>query len=338
MNRPPLGLTLGDPSGIGPEIAAKAWNNLRLSGSPFVVIGDCHALTATCKSLAISEPRPVTLNNDYIEDIFPDALPVIDIPCAMPVIPGKPQADNAPSIITSIENGVNLCLSGKFSGLVTNPISKSILYQGGFQFPGHTEFLAKLCLKNATDAPIHPVMMLMNDQLKAVPVTIHMPLRDAIDALNTNLIIKTGKIVHTAMKSDFGIEHPRLAFSGLNPHAGEAGHLGQEDDQIITPALEALRKDGIQVSGPHPADTLFHEEARQGYDVALCMYHDQALIPVKTLDFHGGVNVTLGLPIIRTSPDHGTAFDKAGQGIARPDSLIAALQQADIMATNRSRL
>ena len=335
MNRKPLGLTLGDPSGIGPELTVKAWQSLRHSGLAFVALGDRNILAQSLIALSLPEPWLVKDNIDKATEVFSDCLPVIDVPCSTPVQPGKPSSDNAQSIIESIRHGVSLCLTGQLNGLVTNPISKSMLYEGGFQFPGHTEFLAVLCSNKSSEDPIQSVMMLMNDQLKAVPVTIHMSLRDAIAALDTNLIIKTGRIVHTALQSDFGIENPRLAFTGLNPHAGEDGHLGQEDIQIITPALDVLRQDGIHVSGPHPADTLFHEEARETYDVAICMYHDQALIPVKTLDFHSGVNVTLGLPIIRTSPDHGTAFDIAGQGVARPDSLIAALHQADLMATNR---
>jgi 4-hydroxythreonine-4-phosphate dehydrogenase len=245
---------------------------------------------------------------------------------------GAPDTANAPAIIASIERAVRLAQSGEVAGVVTNPIAKSVLQESGFAHPGHTEFLAAL-----TGAVGREVMMLASPLLRVVPVTIHVSLRTALDQLSTDAIIGVGRITHQALKSDFGIARPRLAMAGLNPHAGESGRMGREEITLIQPAIDALREEDIFVTGPHPPDALFTETARQFYDVAICMYHDQALIPLKTLDVFGGVNVTLGLPIVRTSPDHGTAFDIAGLGRANAASLVAALQLASQIAHTRKQ-
>jgi 4-hydroxythreonine-4-phosphate dehydrogenase len=321
----PLALTLGDPDGIGPEIALKAWRALRDCGPRFVLIADpAHAFEA---ARLLDLPRPEALTGwAGAGAIFPDALPVIPLP----------SASGAHAALASIDAGVAAALSGDASGLVTNPISKARLYEAGFPFPGHTEYLAHLTAQAPVSGPRGPVMMLAGGGLRCALVTIHRPLREAIDALTPESVVHTARIVAHALARDFAITRPRLALAGLNPHAGEGGALGREEIDILAPALETLRADGIDIAGPLPPDTMFHAEARAHYDAAICLYHDQGLIPVKTLDFHGGVNVTLGLPIVRTSPDHGTAFDIAGQGIARPDSLIAALKLAADMAAARS--
>ena len=247
-------------------------------------------------------------------------------------IPGRPSAANAPAVIASIEQAVRLIQAGHFSGIVTNPISKAVLKSAGFAHPGHTEFLAAL-----TGMAGGEVMMLASPALRVVPVTIHVSLRRALDTLTTDLIVTVSRITAAALRRDFGIVSPRLAMAGLNPHAGEQGHMGDEETTLIQPAIDILRAEGITVTGPHPPDTMFTEHARKTYDAAICQYHDQALIPLKTLDMWGGVNVTLGLPIVRTSPDHGTAFDIAGRGIADPASLIAAIRLADTITRNRAQ-
>jgi 4-hydroxythreonine-4-phosphate dehydrogenase len=262
--------------------------------------------------------------------LFTDALPVVDIGHRITAQPGKPDDSSAPAAITAIRNAVSDVAEGRAGAVVTNPIAKSVLYRAGFKHPGHTEFLAELA-GNGGPAPL-PVMMLWSPELAVVPVTIHLPLRDAITELSSDLIVRTALIVASDLKARFGIVRPRLAISGLNPHAGEDGSLGTEDQSIIAPAIATLRSEGIDVRGPLPADTMFHAAARKSYDCAICMYHDQALIPIKTIAFDDGVNVTLGLPFIRTSPDHGTAFDIAGTGKANPASLIAALRLAARMA------
>lgn len=328
----PLALTMGDPAGIGGELTLQAWCRHR-DGAPmpsFFAIDDPARLTAL--SGKIGQPVPVAeiATPEEAATVFDRALPVLPQRLARPPVAGRPDPANAPAVIESIERAVKLAEIGLCTGVVTNPINKKVLYDAGFAYPGHTEFLAALAQQDR-----HPVMMLVNAQLRVVPLTTHMALRDVFDALTPELIVTLAQTVDFALRQDFGIDRPRLAFAGLNPHAGEGGTLGREEIEIFAPALKRLRAEGIDARGPHAADTLFHEDARSNYDVALCGYHDQALIPVKTLDFHGGVNVTLGLPIIRTSPDHGTAFDIAGTGTARPDSLIAALRLAGDMAANR---
>ena len=331
----PLAVTLGDPAGIGPEIIVKAWAALRQDGPAFMVVGDHDALSAArsgggAKLRRISSPEAAA-------DIFADALPVLDLPLLCPVVAGKPSPTYAPAVIRWIETGVGLALSGAVCGLVTAPIAKKPLYDAGFSFPGHTEFLAELTAGAAYAGPRGPVMMLAVAGLKTVLVTIHAPLSAAIASLTTARIVEVGRATAYALTHDFGIARPRLALAGLNPHAGENGALGREEIEIIDPAAAELRAMGIDCADARPADSLFHEQARARYDAVICLYHDQALIPVKTLDFWRGVNATLGLPIVRTSPDHGVGYDIAGRGLARADSLIAALQMAQEMASARTR-
>ena len=315
-----LALTMGDPAGIGGEITAGAWRRLRHDRLTFVLIGD--------PGLVGVPVRPVQSLREAAS-VFADAVPVLPLALAAPVRPGCPDPAHGPAVIRSIERAVGLVQVGEAEAVVTNSISKANLYASGFPYPGHTEFLAAL-----TGAPL-PVMMLANDFLRVVPVTIHVSLRRALDALTTDGIVATARITAASLRDQFGIARPRLAVAGLNPHAGEAGAMGDEEETLIAPALAVLRAEGIEVSGPHPPDTMFTSAARAGYDAAVCMYHDQALIPLKTLDMSSGVNVTLGLPIVRTSPDHGTAFDIAGQGRADPSSLVAALRLAHRMAVAR---
>ncbi len=331
--KPPLALTMGDPAGIGGEIALMAWQALRRSDTDaaFVYLGAPEPLRDLAAGLGLAAAIGTVCAPHEAADVFADALPVLPIETAAPVRPGIPDPANAPAVITAIARAVALARDREVAGVVTNPINKAVLYEHGFRHPGHTEFLADLC---GITAP--PVMMLVSDQLRVVPVTVHLPLVEAIRSLTTEAIITAGRICAAALVEDFGVAAPRIAVAGLNPHAGEAGHLGREEIEIIAPAVSALHEEGIAVSDPAPADTLFHERARRRYDAVLCMYHDQALIPLKTLDFDGGVNVTLGLPIVRTSPDHGTAFDIAGGFTARPDSLIAALRLAARMAAARA--
>jgi 4-hydroxythreonine-4-phosphate dehydrogenase len=327
----PLALSAGDPAGVGGEIIAKAWRTLREDGPPFVVIGDAQLLAsagAGVKVQAVTRPREAL-------DVFTDALPVIDIPLLSPVVAGQPSPAYAPQVIRWIETGVGLALSGEVSGLVTAPIAKAPLYDAGFKFPGHTEFLAELTAAERFEGPRGPVMMLAAGDLRTTLATIHTPLAEVPGALTIEGIVNTGLVTADALRRDFGVAAPRLAVAGLNPHAGEGGAIGREEIEIIGPAVQALRDLGVDAIGPSPADTLFHAEARARYDGVLCMYHDQALIPVKMLDFWGGVNVTLGLPIVRTSPDHGTGFDIAGRGVARPDSLIAAIKLGAEIAARR---
>jgi 4-hydroxythreonine-4-phosphate dehydrogenase len=316
-----LALTMGEPAGIGGEIAAKAWVRRGEGVPPFFLIGEPCLLSA---------PTRLIDGPDEAADVFPRAVPVWRVPLARPVSIGHADPANAPAVLEAIRRGVTAVTSGKAAGLVTLPIRKETLYQAGFRHPGHTEYLAELA------GGVTPVMMLLCPGLRVVPVTIHVALKDALARLSAEAIVTAGRITAAALVADFGIAKPRLAVAGLNPHAGEGGALGREEIEIIAPAVEALRAEGIAVFGPAPPDTLFHERARSRYDAALCMYHDQALIPLKTIDFERGVNVTLGLPFVRTSPDHGTALDIAGSGIASPESLIAALMTAAEMATRRS--
>ena len=326
----PLALTSGEPAGIGPDITLKAWlrrNELKLP--PFYLLGDRDFLGHRAKMLGL-DIRLADVCADDALDTFANALPVVATGQASTARPGQPDDSSAAAALASIRQAVGDVVAGRASAVVTNPIAKSVLYRAGFRHPGHTEFLAELATAGARTP--QPVMLLWSPALAVVPVTIHVSLRDAIAQLSSDLIVTTARIVAADLKSRFGLAHPRLAISGLNPHAGEDGALGTEDRDIVAPAIETLRGDGIDVKGPLPADTMFHEAARKSYDCAICMYHDQALIPVKTLAFDDAVNVTLGLPFIRTSPDHGTAFDIAGTGAANPSSLIAALRLAARMA------
>jgi 4-hydroxythreonine-4-phosphate dehydrogenase len=330
----PIALTLGDPAGIGPEIIVKAWNELRHTGHPFMVVGDFQSL-ASASVAGASILRRVTAPADAVK-AFPAALPVLDIPLRSPVVAGQPSSMAASAIIRWIETAVGLALSNVVSALVTAPIAKAPLYEAGFRFPGHTEFLGELTAAASFDGARGPVMMLAARDLRASLVTVHEPLAEVSGALSVQGIVNAGLVTAQALRTDFGIEAPRLAVAGFNPHAGESGKLGREEVDIIAPAIRALRHLGVDATGPWPADTLFAEEIRRRYDGAVCLYHDQALIPVKMLDFWGGVNITLGLPIVRTSPDHGTAFDIAGRGQARADSLVAALKLAREIAQRRS--
>jgi 4-hydroxythreonine-4-phosphate dehydrogenase len=326
----PLALTLGEPAGIGPDIAIAAWlrrTEFRLP--PFYLLGDRDFIADRARTLGL----PVRLADARAEqasDTFADALPVVATGHGSTARPGHPDSTSAPAALASIRQAVSDVVAGRAGAVVTNPIAKGVLYRAGFEHPGHTEFLAELAA--AGGRPPQPVMMLWSPALAVVPVTVHLSLRDAITRLSSDLIVTTARIAVAALKARFGLLRPRLAISGLNPHAGEDGTLGSEERTIIAPAIETLRDAGVDVRGPLPADTMFHEAARKTYDCALCMYHDQALIPIKTLAFDDAVNVTLGLPFIRTSPDHGTAFDIAGSGHANPSSLIAALRLAARMA------
>lgn len=331
-----LALTQGDPAGIGPDIALAAWLQRRELGlQPFLYIGDPSTLLARGRLLGLDVPLQ-TCDPEDAPAAFGSALPVLPVEIGSEIEVGRPHVATARSTIAAIETAVALAMDERVAAVVTNPIAKSVLYEAGFGFPGHTEFLAHLAEK-ATGVPCRPVMMLAGPKLRAIPVTIHIPLKDVPAALSQDLIVETCRIAAHDLKARFGFDHPRLAVSGLNPHAGEEGSIGREDLEIIEPAIEELRALGINAIGPLPADTMFHDEARSRYDVAVCMYHDQALIPAKALGFDDSVNVTLGLPFIRTSPDHGTAFSLAGTGIARPTSLIAALKLASELAHHAGR-
>lgn len=327
LNQRPLLLTQGDPAGIGPELSLRAWlDRDRAALPPFAVVGDPDHLARLANTFGWTIPIAY-VEPQQIQSFFPDALPVFPLSVSVSAEPGRPDAAYAPSVIESIETAVRLVRAGSAAALVTNPIAKHVLYEAGFKHPGHTEFLAALASEGG-EQTYHPVMMLWSEQLTVVPVTVHIPLSDVPSALTTDLIVLTGQIVARELQERFGIANPRLALAGLNPHAGESGTMGTEDERVIVPAIDILRNEGIEVAGPLPADTMFHARARSRYDAALAMYHDQALIPIKTIAFDEAVNVTLGLPFVRTSPDHGTAFDIAGKGIARPDSLMAALKLA----------
>jgi 4-hydroxythreonine-4-phosphate dehydrogenase len=326
----PLALTMGEPAGIGGEIAVKAWLNRRNRIPPFYLIDDPDRLTALVRRLDWPAPiQPINAPSEALA-VFDGALPVAPLSRTIRAQPGRPDIGDASAVLDAIETAVRDVRSGRAAGLVTNPIHKASLYRAGFHHPGHTEYLAEL----AGTGEI-PIMMLACPALRVVPVTIHLSLRRAIESLSTAAIVYAGRVTDAALRRDFGLSAPVLAVAGLNPHAGEVGGLGREEIEIIEPALAELRGAGIEARGPLPPDAMFHTEARQSYDAALCMYHDQALIPIKTIDFYGGVNVTLGLPFVRTSPDHGTAFAIAGRGSARPDSLMAALRLAGEIAARR---
>jgi 4-hydroxythreonine-4-phosphate dehydrogenase len=321
---------MGDPAGIGGELTLRAWLALRGNGHSFVALDDPQRLVSLARTLDLDVPIEVVQGPSAAGGVFAGALPVMPVPLAVQPLAGRPDDANAPAIVASIERAAALSLSGAAGGVVTNPINKAALYRAGFAFPGHTEFLASL-----TNAVNRQVMMLVSPDLRVVPVTVHASLRNSIAMLTTEMILAASRTTAAALRDEFGIARPRLAVAGLNPHAGEQGALGEEEAAIISPAIATLRAEGIDVSGPWPPDTMFTRLARAHYDVAICMYHDQALIPLKTLDMDHGVNVTLGLPIVRTSPDHGTAYDIAGKGIADPASLIAALALAAELAERR---
>jgi 4-hydroxythreonine-4-phosphate dehydrogenase len=332
----PLALTLGEPAGIGPELTLIIWQRrAELELPRFYIVGDPDFLRRRAERLGLDVPLRVVAP-EAAGAAFASALPVVALDVEATAEPGRPDRSSAPAAIASIRRAVSDVLTGKAAAVVTNPVAKNVLYSSGFAEPGHTEFLAGL-VHETTGKVLRPVMMLWSPELAVVPVTIHLPLKDIFRQLSTELVVETGRVVARDLRTRFRIAHPRLAVAGLNPHAGENGALGEEDRTIVGPAVARLIANGIDARGPLPADSLFHANARAGYDVALCMYHDQALIPIKTLAFDHAVNVTLGLPFVRTSPDHGTAFDIAGKGVADPTSLVAALKLAAQLATADSR-
>ncbi|TPK81112.1 4-hydroxythreonine-4-phosphate dehydrogenase PdxA [Mesorhizobium sp. B2-4-17] len=326
-----LALSVGDPSGIGPEIAVAAFLAREAVALPaFYLLADPALIASRASHLGVSVPIVETTPAQAAQ-IFAHALPIVPLTAHFIDSPGLPDPANAAGTIEAIDRAVAACLAGEAAAVVTCPIAKKPLYDAGFRFPGHTEYLAYLAVGHS-GVEVMPVMMLAGPDLRTVPVTIHIALAEVPKVLTSELIVATARITAADLASRFGIAKPRLAIAGLNPHAGEGGSMGLEDERIVRPAVDILRAEGIDAFGPLPADTLFHIRARAGYDAALCMYHDQALIPAKALAFDEAVNVTLGLPFIRTSPDHGTAFDIAGKGIARPYSLIAALKLARRLA------
>jgi 4-hydroxythreonine-4-phosphate dehydrogenase len=335
MSTAPIAVTMGEPAGIGGEITLRAWNLRQNQGPAFFVIDSLARLKAVGKTLNIEMPVERIESPAQAADVFSRALPVLEIPEAANTMffLGLPEPGTAKAVIASIDKAVALAQSGAASAMVTNPIQKAILQQAGFSFPGHTEYLGHLA------GGLASVMMLAVERpsppLRVVPVTVHTAIKNVPKELTTESIVHCGRVTVAALQTDFGIATPRLAVTGLNPHAGEDGKMGDEEITIIAPAVNQLRAEGIIVSGPAPADTFFHSAARAKYDAVLCMYHDQALIPLKTLDFAGGVNITLGLPFIRTSPDHGTATDIAPKGIADPTSFLAALDAAYAFAQRR---
>jgi 4-hydroxythreonine-4-phosphate dehydrogenase len=335
----PLALTLGEPAGIGPDLAVAVWRRRAELDLPrFYLIADPDFIRRRAERLGLEVPI-ATVTPAAAAAAFPSALPVVDLDVAVSAEPGRPDRSSAPAAIASLRRAAADVLSGAAAAVVTSPVAKNVLYSWGFAEPGQTEFLATLA-QETTGKWQRPVMMLWSPELAVVPVTIHLPLREIFAHLSTELVIETGRIVARDLAGRFRIARPRLAVAGLNPHAGEEGTLGEEDRAIVAPAVARLKADGIDVRGPLPADSLFHQRARASYDAALCMYHDQALIPIKTLAFDHAVNVTLGLPFVRTSPDHGTAFDIAGTGTADATSLVAALRLAArlAMADNRAPL
>ena len=315
-----LGISSGDPAGIGPEIIGKSWDARGIEGlTPFFAVGDPRAFEAVW-----SGPVRVIAEPGEAHSAFETALPVLPVIDSGNVVPGEPDLDGARCALQALEMGVGLARAGTTCGIVTGPISKIQLQKVGFHFPGQTEFIAEACGVGRQNV----AMLLAGPDLKVVPITVHIGLAQVPAALSVDLIVNRARAAAKGMTRNFGIDPPRLAIAGLNPHAGEQGSMGSEEADIIQPAIDILREEGFLVSGPLPADTMFHAAARARYDVALCQYHDQALIPIKALHFDDAVNMTLGLPIVRTSPDHGTAFDIAGKGLASPRSMIAAIRMA----------
>ena len=331
---PPLALTMGEPAGIGGEITLKIWANKKQNQvPPFFIIDDPSRLRMLARRLKIDIPIKEIRSPEAADKTFDEALPVLALPMEVKTKPGKPTTDTAKAVIYSIESAVKLVQDGRAGGVVTNPIAKSVLSEAGFKFPGHTEFLAHL-----SGIEKDPIMMLASPELRVALATIHVSLKNAIEQLNKEKIIHVGKVCFESLRTDFAIAKPKIAVAGLNPHAGEKGSMGKEEIEVIIPAIKALQDAGINALGPYPSDTMFTATARKEYDVALCMYHDQGLIPLKTLGIDKGVNITLGLPFVRTSPDHGTAFDIAGSGDASEDSLVAALKMAAEMHIARNEM
>jgi 4-hydroxythreonine-4-phosphate dehydrogenase len=324
----PLAVALGDPAGIGPEIVAKAWDARHERALPaFFAVGNQTSLERVWGG-----PIRLIGTPGDAAAVFDDALPLIQVDDPGAIVPGEPNLPGARCALDSLEIAVGLARSGTAGALVTGPVAKAQLYAIGFTHPGQTEFVAERC----GIAYENTAMMLAGPSLRTVPVTLHMPIAEVPARLTTDLIVSRARTAARGLQRDFGIDAPRLAVAGLNPHAGEGGALGTEEAEIIGPAIEALRAEGVDAVGPLPADTMFHERARAEYDAAICMYHDQALIPLKALHFDEGVNLTLGLPIVRTAPDHGTAFGIAGHGMARPDAMIAAIRTAAACAERRA--
>ncbi len=333
----PLALTMGDPAGIGPDITLQAWCERNATGLPaFIVLGDPELFSSRARELDLEVPIQKVSNLQDACACFREALPVYPLHLPIQVDAGMPEAASAAVILEAIDIGVAWTRTGKASALVTNPINKKLLSETGFPHPGHTEYLAELCAEKGTIP--RPVMLLTGGGLRVVPVTVHIPLKDVSAALTEQSIIETVEITAHDLRESFQIPSPRIGVTGLNPHAGEEGTLGQEEIETIAPAIEKLKRRGLDVSGPLPADAVFQERLRQSYDVLIAMYHDQALIPVKTLAFDRTVNVTLGLPIIRTSPDHGTAYELAGTGKANPGSLVESLRLAQSLSSRKLAL
>ncbi len=321
---------MGEPAGVGGEVTLKAWLRGADKPPPFFVIDDPARLEKLASALGLQAPIEAIDDPAEAEGVFARALPVLPMALEAEVVPGEMNPANAPAVLRAIKRAVELVNEEKASAVVTNPIHKQVLYEAGFTYPGHTEFLAALA---GIDTP--PVMMLACSELRVVPITVHVALAEAVKSLNARTIIDMALITDAGLRRDFAMARPRLAIAGLNPHAGEGGGMGAEEIEIIRPAIEQLDNMGLDVVGPVPPDTLFTTQARKNYDAAICMYHDQALIPIKTIDFERSVNVTLGLPFVRTSPDHGTALDIAGTGRASENSMLAALHMAAGMAKRR---
>ncbi len=332
----PLAVTIGEPAGIGPDITVLSWlRRHELALPPFYLIADPDFVSRRARLLGVSVSLGLAKPENAAE-MFAEKLPIVPLDLAVTAMPAHPDVTSAPAAIEAIRRGVEDVFAGSAAAIVTNPVAKAVLYRAGFPDPGHTEYLGRLALEK-TSVPVQPVMMIWSPELAVVPVTVHLPLRDVAAGLSTTLIVETARTVAADLISRFRFERPRIAVAGLNPHAGEDGTIGGDDLRVIAPAIKQLAAEGIDARGPFPADTMFHAAARKTYDVALCMYHDQALIPVKTLAFDHAVNVTLGLPFVRTSPDHGTAFAVAGTDRANPASLIEALRlAARLAATTRS--
>ena len=327
----PLVITMGEPAGIGTELTAQIWRDAHAEVPPFILIDDADRVTGRLADAKIDCSVIPVADLTEGQHMFKRGLPVVQVrPAVRGVAPGSPSQDNAAAVVGAIDQAVDWVKTGAARGLVTNPIHKQVLKASGFSHPGHTEYLAHLA------GNVDTVMMLLSGDLRVVPVTVHVPLKDVSATLTTDAIVSKARITADALTTQFGIVSPRLAVLGLNPHAGDGGAIGTEEQTIIAPAVARLIDEGIEAAGPLPADTVFHADARQAYDAIICMYHDQALIPLKTVDFWNGVNVTLGLPFVRTSPDHGTAFELAGSGKGNPASLKAAILQADHLSRVRS--
>ena len=328
---PPLAVTMGEPAGVGTELTLMAWLHRGANSLPsFFLLDDPERVAALSRKLDLGAPVRAVESPAEAAECFPTALPVLPHPPIAEVLPGRPDTANAPAVISAIDRAVATAQAGEAAGIVTNPIHKRTLYAAGFRDAGHTEYLGRLA------GVSRPVMMLACARLRVVSVTVHLALRDAVASLRREDIVSAAKMCARALTDEFGVARPRLAVAGLNPHAGEGGAMGDEEARIIAPAIDDLRAAGIRATGPHPPDSLFHDEARTRYDAAICMVHDHALIPLKTLGFDDGVNITLGLPFVRTSPDHGTALTLAATGQARPGSLIAAIATAGAIAARRA--